>query len=503
MRFAAERGPESGRRRSTLQPDRRPAHAGSIEMTSTATLAATSATIGRPNSPPLGDVVDMARRLNPIVLAFTGGERCSKRLPDSSRRQSRPVVRVLYIVTNGSLLTEARAEELFAAGSIRSRSRSLPGRARTTSASCRGSATSLRAHPTHLRRRSRRVVQHGHHARQPRPDRAHRPSACTMGAGVSYTATRIQTATGSILLADSCANWRPSSPISDAQEARRQHHELALLHRPHHALLHRDRGHPRLQGRQRLRAADPRRTGAAMRRLRAVRALLRVSGHGADALHALLVRLPRRIRSLLHARTRRRVHAEDLREGGRVRNLAMIVWAAAASSPAARRRTGARTPQVPPLRWTRPRQSGEPGLADRRRRWGRPVHERVGWCPPSAAPPFQIVNYLSGTTSSTAIQVPSRCIRGASGPPSAVTAWRIQVRGIVAGSATAAHRVRAPRTWTGAPLRLSGAMTATGYDHLALSLDIVAGRSAWPAFRLQYTERPTRGLLRLGPQPCG
>jgi MoaA/NifB/PqqE/SkfB family radical SAM enzyme len=70
------------------------------------------------HSPPLGDVAAMVRRLDPLVVALTGGEPLvERRLPQIVRdvKASAGFVYV-YVVTNGSLLTEARAEELFAAG---------------------------------------------------------------------------------------------------------------------------------------------------------------------------------------------------------------------------------------------------------------------------------------------------------------------------------------------------------------------------------------------------
>lgn len=70
------------------------------------------------HSPRLGDVVDMVQRLQPVVLALTGGEPLvEKRLPDLVRaiKASQSFIYV-YVVTNGSLLTEARAADLFAAG---------------------------------------------------------------------------------------------------------------------------------------------------------------------------------------------------------------------------------------------------------------------------------------------------------------------------------------------------------------------------------------------------
>ncbi len=70
------------------------------------------------HSPKLGDVVDMVRRLNPMVLAFTGREPLlENRLAEIIRdvKQAQRFV-YTYIVTNGSLLTEQRAGDLFDAG---------------------------------------------------------------------------------------------------------------------------------------------------------------------------------------------------------------------------------------------------------------------------------------------------------------------------------------------------------------------------------------------------
>ena len=70
------------------------------------------------HSPPLGDVVDMVRRLNPMVLALTGGEpllekRLAQIVRDVKKAQSFVYV---FTVTNGSLLSEERALELIDAG---------------------------------------------------------------------------------------------------------------------------------------------------------------------------------------------------------------------------------------------------------------------------------------------------------------------------------------------------------------------------------------------------
>jgi MoaA/NifB/PqqE/SkfB family radical SAM enzyme len=69
-------------------------------------------------SPPLGDYVDMVRTLRPLVLALTGGEpMIRKDLPKIIREIKKSARWIyIYIVTNGSLLTEEKAEALFDAG---------------------------------------------------------------------------------------------------------------------------------------------------------------------------------------------------------------------------------------------------------------------------------------------------------------------------------------------------------------------------------------------------
>jgi len=70
------------------------------------------------HSPKLGDVVEMTRKLNPMVLSLTGGEPLiEKRIPQIIRdvKASQRFI-YIYIVTNGSLLTEERADEMFDAG---------------------------------------------------------------------------------------------------------------------------------------------------------------------------------------------------------------------------------------------------------------------------------------------------------------------------------------------------------------------------------------------------
>jgi MoaA/NifB/PqqE/SkfB family radical SAM enzyme len=60
----------------------------------------------------------MARKLNPMVLSLTGGEPLiEKRIPAIIRdvKASQSFIYV-YVVTNGSLLTEERAAEMFEAG---------------------------------------------------------------------------------------------------------------------------------------------------------------------------------------------------------------------------------------------------------------------------------------------------------------------------------------------------------------------------------------------------
>jgi MoaA/NifB/PqqE/SkfB family radical SAM enzyme len=69
-------------------------------------------------SPKLGDYVDIVKTLKPMVLALTGGEpMIRKDLPKIIReiKESSNWIYV-YMVTNGSLLTEEKADELFDAG---------------------------------------------------------------------------------------------------------------------------------------------------------------------------------------------------------------------------------------------------------------------------------------------------------------------------------------------------------------------------------------------------
>ena len=70
------------------------------------------------HNPKLGDVTDMVRRLNPIVLAITGGEPLlEKNLPQIVRQvKAEQKFIYVYVITNGSLLTEEKAEALFEAG---------------------------------------------------------------------------------------------------------------------------------------------------------------------------------------------------------------------------------------------------------------------------------------------------------------------------------------------------------------------------------------------------
>jgi MoaA/NifB/PqqE/SkfB family radical SAM enzyme len=70
------------------------------------------------HSPKLGDVVDMVRRLNPMVLAITGGEPLLEKNLATIVRNVKAEQRFIYVymITNGSLLTLEKAEELFAAG---------------------------------------------------------------------------------------------------------------------------------------------------------------------------------------------------------------------------------------------------------------------------------------------------------------------------------------------------------------------------------------------------
>src|SRR5262249_99099 len=70
------------------------------------------------NSPKLGDVVDMVRKLNPIVLAITGGEPLLEKHLPQIIRDVKPDQKFIdiYMITNGSLVTEEGAEELYAGG---------------------------------------------------------------------------------------------------------------------------------------------------------------------------------------------------------------------------------------------------------------------------------------------------------------------------------------------------------------------------------------------------
>jgi MoaA/NifB/PqqE/SkfB family radical SAM enzyme len=70
------------------------------------------------HSPKLGDVVDMVRRLNPMVLAITGGEPLLEKKLVQIVRDVKNTQRFIwvYVITNGSLLTEDKANELFDAG---------------------------------------------------------------------------------------------------------------------------------------------------------------------------------------------------------------------------------------------------------------------------------------------------------------------------------------------------------------------------------------------------
>ncbi|UCE01597.1 MAG: radical SAM protein [Candidatus Latescibacterota bacterium] len=70
------------------------------------------------HSPKLGDVVDMVRQLNPMVLAITGGEPLLEKKLVQIVRDVKAHQRFIYVyvITNGSLLTEEKATQLFDAG---------------------------------------------------------------------------------------------------------------------------------------------------------------------------------------------------------------------------------------------------------------------------------------------------------------------------------------------------------------------------------------------------
>ncbi len=137
------------------------------------------------HSPKLGDVVDMVRRLNPMVLCLTGGEPLiEKRLPQIIRDVKADQSFIyIYMITNGSLLTEQKAEELFEAGldqiSIsmnylderQDQERVLPGLYEHVSSII----------PALTARGRSMLTQHRHHARQPRPDPAHGEADLRLG----------------------------------------------------------------------------------------------------------------------------------------------------------------------------------------------------------------------------------------------------------------------------------------------------------------------------------
>ncbi len=64
----------------------------------------------------LDDYSDIVKQFRPVVLSLSGGEPFIRRNLHEIIRKFRPYCHYVGVVTNGTLLTEERAEELFAAG---------------------------------------------------------------------------------------------------------------------------------------------------------------------------------------------------------------------------------------------------------------------------------------------------------------------------------------------------------------------------------------------------
>jgi hypothetical protein len=191
-------------------------------------------------------------------------------------------------------------------------------------------------------------------------------------------------------------------------------------------------------------------------------------------------------------------------EGGRVRNWAAIVLGAsalAAGSVRAQPAPAAATPAPAVAADDSTAAAAEPGLADRRRRWARPLRERVALVPAQMLRlPFQVVNYPVEHylihREPGAIAVYARRFTTALGRQGI----EVQLRGMGPGSGYGGGIVyEAPRRLTRAPLRLSAVMTATGYDQFALALDSLRTGPALAGLRLQYAERPREDFFGLGP----
>jgi molybdenum cofactor biosynthesis enzyme MoaA len=261
------------------------------------------------HSPKLGDVVDMVRRLNPMVLAITGGEPLLEKKLVQIVRDVKAYQRFIYVyvITNGSLLTEEKATQLFDAGldqisislnyldSRQDEERKLPGLyehiaelvPKLTAArhNMLANTVIMRENLDQILSMARRTLE--------------------WGAKVSFSCyTDFKNGNRS--------HYFSGDQIDELSHiVARQHHELALLPGAHRALLHEWR-HPRLQGGERIRAAHAGWASAPVCRLRALRSLHTVPRHGAHRVHALLVQLSRRGGGFTHLGTRPRALAPHL-----------------------------------------------------------------------------------------------------------------------------------------------------------------------------------------------
>lgn len=147
------------------------------------------------------------------------------------------------------------------------------------------------------------------------------------------------------------------------------------------------------------------------------------------------------------------------------------------------------------------RARAEPGLADRKRRYARPLHEKIALVPAYVLrAPFQLVNY----------PVEHYLIHKDPGPVTVYTrrfltrlgsqGVAIKLQGLGSGSGVGTALVyEAPRGLTGsAALRFSAAETYRGYDQVAAVLDSVPVGPVRTSLRLQYMERPQEDFFGFG-----
>ena len=147
--------------------------------------------------------------------------------------------------------------------------------------------------------------------------------------------------------------------------------------------------------------------------------------------------------------------------------------------------------------------AAEPGLADRRQRYGRPPREHVAMVPAYVLRfPFRVLNYpiehFVIHREPGAIGVYARQFSSALGRHGI----DVQIRGMGAGSNYGLGIGYQPprRLSAGKPLRLSAVTTYTGYDELALTLDSLAAGPFGGAVRLHYAERPREDFFGTGPR---